>query len=160
MSRPFKITLGKGKSAKSMVVFADSKSIVDKHATALATEGKTSEVRPLNEAEYKTVDFASDSFSRVPGGKEDAVVTPFALTYDGETEYKLAPSPAIAERFLAAKIQEKAAFTVEPVPAEEYTSIDWANVETIEAPTKAAKSKDEDEGDSKKQVDMAGVPGL
>lgn len=159
MSRPFKLVI----AGVASYVFADTKGIAEKHAANLATAGKTSEVRPLNDAEYGEVDFKAESFTRVPGGKADAVATPFALVFDGEVTYKLAASQAVAERYMSTLIAEKAAFSVEPVPAEEYPTIDWSSVETLEAPAKApAKSKDdaETEGDAKDQIDMGGVPGL
>ncbi len=156
--RLFKIVVG---AAAAFYAFAESKSLAEKHATGLATEGKTSSVRPLSDAEYKTVDFNAESFVRVPGGKADAVATPFALEFDGETTYKLAASNSVAERYLLTLIQEKATFTVEAAPAEDYPSIKWDEVITIEASAKAAKAeKDESEGDSKDQIDMGGVPGL
>lgn len=159
MSRPFKLII----AGVASYVFADTKGIAEKHAANLATAGKTSEVRPLNDAEYGEVDFKAETFVRVPGGKADAVATPFALVFDGEVTYKLAASQAVAERYMSTLIAEKAAFSVEPVPAEEYPTIDWSTVETLEAPTKAAgkaKGESDEEGDAKDQVEMDGVPGL
>lgn len=159
MSRPFKLVI----VGVVSYVFAETKGLAEKHAASLATAGKTSEVRPLNDAEYGEVDFKAKTFVRVPGGKADAVATPFALIFDGEVTYKLAASQAVAERYMSTLIAEKAAFSVEPVPAEEYPTIDWSKVETLEAPAKSpakAKGEGDEEGDSKDQIDMGGVPGL
>lgn len=156
MSRPFKITVGK---KAPFVVIADSKSLAEKHATSLATEGLTSEARPLTEAEYKTVDFKSESFIRVAGGKDGAVVTPYAFVLGKETTYGLAASQAVAERHLAELLKEKASFSVEPLENSEYASVNWAEVQTIEAPKREPKAAGED-GDSKNQTDMGEVPGF
>lgn len=153
MSRPFTITIGK---KKPFVVIADSKSLAEKHATSLATEGLTSEARPLTEADYKTVDFKSDDFGRIPGGKEDAVITPFAFTLGDETHYGLAASQAVADRHLAGLLKEKATFTVEPVEAAEYPSIDWKNAVILET----QKAEPKAEGDSENQEEMKDIPGF
>lgn len=172
--RPFKFT---PKTGESVVVQAASMSVAQRHFEKLAMKDIVSEVAPLTAAEYKTVDFQSETFDRIPGGKEDATVTPFRLTLGGETIYKLATSQAKAEAFLQNEIQRVAGFTVEPLPVEEYPTTDWANVEIIEtssasdngeaveagdaAPKKAKGKKGAaTEGDADKQQDLSDIPGM
>lgn len=157
MSRPFKITVGK---KKPFVVVADTKSLAEKHATSLATAGLSSETRPLNEAEYKTVDFKSETFTRVAGGKEDAVVTPYMFALGDDVSYGLAASQAVAERHLAELLKEKASFSVEPIEAAEYANINWAEATILETPKREPKAEGESKGDAENQTDMSGVPGF
>lgn len=157
MSRPFKITVGK---KKPFVVVADTKSLAEKHATSLATAGLSSETRPLNEAEYKTVDFKADAFIRVAGGKEDAVVTPYMFALGDDVSYGLAASQAVAERHLAELLKEKASFSVEPIEAAEYANINWAEATILETPKREPKAEGEPKGDAENQTDMSGVPGF
>lgn len=159
MSRPFKITVP---GMASIVVFAESLSLAEKHARSLASGEVKSECRPITEAEYKTVDFKAETFTRVPGGKEDAALTPYALTLNDKTIYKLASSASNAEKYLVGEIARVTGATVEPVPAEEYPSIDWSKVETLAKDEPAAKEdgKDAAKGDADKQTDLTDIPGM
>ena len=129
------------------------------HARTLASGEVKSECRPITEAEYKTVDFKAESFTRVPGGKEDAALTPYALTLNDKTVYKLSSSASNAEKYLVAEIARLTGATVEPVPAEEYPSIDWSKVETL-AKDDPAAAKEESKGDADKQTDLTDIPGM
>lgn len=164
--RPFKFI---PKTGASIVVQAVSLSAAEKHFEKLALKDIVAEAAPLTAAEYKTVDFKAESFVRIPGGKEDATVTPFRLTLGDETTYRLATSQAKAESFLQSAIQEVTGFKVEALPAEEYGAVDWSKVEIIDsapaagaastAEPKKGKSKDA-EGDAKNQAELKGIPGM
>lgn len=155
-ARPFKITLP---NVAPLIVFADSLSLAEKHARSLAATDIKTECRPVSEAEYATLDFKTAS--RVPGGKEDATVTPFVLTLGDKSIVRLASSASNAEKFLLLEVQKATGAEVVPVPAEDYPTIDWSKVETLE---KEVASKPEPaapvEGDGKNQTDISGIPGM
>lgn len=157
--RPFKIVLP---GAKTPVFrFAETLSIAEKWAQSQAASDVKTEARPLTEAEYKTVDFKADSVVRVPGGKEDAALTPYMITVGDESEVKLSSSLSNAEKFLMAEVARKTGATVEPVPAEEYATIDWSTVETIAKEQAApAAAEASEEGDAAKQTDIQNIPGM
>lgn len=160
MARPFKFTL---KGQEPVIVFADNLSQVEKHAGSLATEGVTAEARHLLETEYKTVDLKAEDVTRVPGGKEDATVTPFALTFNGKTIYRLASSLSNAEKYLQNEVQKAVGFEVVALPDAEYATTDWSKVETLaSAPaSKTAESaKSAEDGDAKSQADIKDIPGM
>lgn len=166
MSRAFKITLPG--VAAAIIVFASTLSVAEKHARGLVAGEHETEVRPLTEAEYKTVDFKAETFNRVAGGKDDAVVTPFALTFNGTTTYKLASSLTNAEKYLMSEVDRLTGAKVEPVPVEEYATIDWSQVETLadkEPEKEGGKAKEktdgtETDGDAGKQTDLTDIPGM
>jgi len=155
-ARPFKITLP---DSAPLYVFADSLSLAEKHARSLAASDIKTECRPVLEAEYATLDFKTAT--RVPGGKEDATVTPFVLTLGDQSIVRLASSASNAEKFLLAEVQKKTGAEVIPVPAEDYSFVDWTKVQYLE---KEAPSKTEPaapvEGDGKNQTDISGIPGM
>ncbi len=157
--RPFKIVLPGSKAA--IFRFAETLSIAEKWAQSQAASDVKTEARPLTEAEYKTVDFKADSVTRVPGGKEDATLTPYMITVGDESEVKLSSSLSNAEKFLMAEVARKTGATVDPVPAEEYASIDWSSVETIAKEQAApAAAEASEEGDADKQTDSKLIPGM
>lgn len=158
-ARAFKITLP---NVAPIVVFADSLSLAEKHARSLAATDIKTECRPVTEAEYATLDFKKAT--RVPGGKEDATVTPFVLTMGDESIVRLASSASNAEKYLLLAVQKKTGAEVIPLPTEDYPTTDWSKVVTLEkeSPVKAEGSEGAGtkEGDGKNQTDISSIPGM